>query len=65
MEIGIGLILELAGQEPAVRVGEFDRLCHHGHRAPRCRCQHNLGAKKAHELAPLDAELRAIVTTRG
>jgi len=46
----------MAGQEPAVGLGEFDCLGHHPHAAFRCRCDRDLGAEKAHQLAPLDAE---------
>ena len=53
---GIGLILKLTSEEPTVSFGEFSRFCHHAHAAQRSRREHNLGAEKAHQLAPLDAE---------
>ena len=55
--VGVGLVLELAGQEPAVRLGELDGLHHHAEAALRLRGQHHLGAEEAHQPAPLDAEL--------
>ena len=57
MDVGVGLVLELAGQEPAVRLGELDRLGHHADAAPGRGREHHLGAEKAHQPAPLDAEL--------
>ena len=56
VHVGVGLVLELARQEPAVRLGELDGLRHHAHAALRGRRQHHLGAEEAHQLAPLDAE---------
>ena len=55
--VGVGLVLELPRQEPAVRLGEFDRLGDHAHAALRLRRQNHLGAEKAHQPATLDAEL--------
>ena len=55
--VGVGLVLELPGQEPAVRLGELDRLVDHADAALRLRRQDHLGAEKAHQPAPLDAEL--------
>jgi hypothetical protein len=56
MHVGIGLVLELARQEPAVRLGELDRLVDHAHAALAGGREHHLGAEKAHQLAPLDRE---------
>ena len=55
--VRVGLVLELAGQEPAVRLGELDGLHHHAEAALRLRGEHHLGAEEAHQPAPLDAEL--------
>ena len=56
MHVGIGLVLELAGQEPAVRLGQLDRLVHHAEAALGGGREHHLGAEEAHQLAALDAE---------
>ncbi len=57
VHVGIGLVLELPAQEPAMRLGELDRLGEHATALERCRRQHHLRAEKAHHLAPLDAEV--------
>jgi hypothetical protein len=56
MEVGIGLVLELAGEEPAMGIGELDRLLHHAEAALGRRRDDDLGAEEAHEPAALDAE---------
>jgi hypothetical protein len=56
MVVGVGLVLELAGQEPAVGLGQLDRLVHHPGPAGRRGGEHHLGAEKAHQLPPLHAE---------
>ena len=53
---GIGLGLELAGKEPAVGLGQFDRLLVHAEALLGARRQHHLGAQHAHQLAALDGE---------
>src|SRR5215467_6092063 len=57
MNVSIGLILELTGQKPSVRCGEFARLSYHSHGASRCRRQHDFRAQEAHEPAALDTKL--------
>ena len=56
MHVGIGFVLELARQEPAVRLGELLRLVDHADAALGRRREHHLGAEEAHQLAALDAE---------
>ncbi len=56
MRIGVRLVLELAHQEPAVFLGQFDRLGQHAAALERGGREHDPGAQKAHQLAPLDAE---------
>ena len=57
MDLGIGLVIELAAQEPAVRLGQFGRLGQHpGAPGGRGR-EHHLCAEEAHDLAALDAEV--------
>ena len=56
MEIGIGLVLELAAEEPAVLLRELHRLAEHAGAPLRSRGQHDLGAEETHQLAALDAE---------
>src|ERR1700749_4873258 len=46
MHVGIGLVLELTGQEPTVGAGKLDRLGHHRHAAPCLRWQHDPGAQQ-------------------
>src|SRR5690606_33831708 len=53
---GVGRVGELAGQEPAVFLGQFARLAHHARSALGGRGQDDLGAIGAHELAALDRE---------
>jgi len=54
LDAGGGLGLELAGQKPAVRLGEFHRLELHARTFLRARRKHDLGAHHPHQLAPLD-----------
>ena len=56
VHVGVGFVLELAGEEPAVHGGELVGLGHHAHAALRGGGQHDLGAEEAHEAAALDAE---------
>src|SRR6516165_2540002 len=58
MHIRISLILELTREEPTVSFGELSRFYYHAHATECSRRKHNLGAEKAHKLAPLDAERR-------
>jgi len=57
VNVGVGFVLELARQEPAMRFGQLDRFDYHGQSAASSRRQHDLGAQEAHELTPLDTEL--------
>ena len=56
MEVRIGFVLELPCHEPAVGFGQFDRLLDHSDRSLGGRRQHDLGAEKAHQSPPFDAE---------
>ena len=56
MHVGIGLVLELAGQEPAMRRRQLVGLVDHAHAALGRRREDDLGAEKPHQPAPLDAE---------
>ena len=56
MNLGIGVVLELPGQIPAIGVGQFDRLVDHADGALGGRRQDHLRAEETHQLAPLDAE---------
>src|SRR5579871_3359422 len=56
MYIGIGLILELAGHEPAMRFGKLDGFIDHAHSALSGGSYDDLRSKKPHQLTPLDAE---------
>ena len=56
VDVGIGLRLELVRQEPAIRLGQFDRLLVHAEALLGPRRQHDLGAEHAHQLAPFDRE---------
>ncbi len=57
MKVGIGFVLELAAQKPAMRLRELDGLGEHAAAFLRRRCQHDLRAEEAHHLAALDAEV--------
>src|SRR3546814_17467605 len=57
MEVGVSLVLELAAEKPAVTLGQLDRLGQHAGAFLRRRREDDLGAEKAHQLAPLDAEV--------
>mmetsp|Transcript_14707 Transcript_14707/g.34914 ORF Transcript_14707/g.34914 Transcript_14707/m.34914 type:complete len:278 (+) Transcript_14707:1158-1991(+) len=52
----VGLVLELAREEPAVLFGKVLGLDQHARRLVRRVRQHHLGAEEAHELAALDRE---------
>ena len=56
MHVRIGLVLELARQEPAVGLGKLDSLFDHADASLGGRGEHHLGTEKAHQLAALDAE---------
>ena len=56
MHVRIGRVLELARIEPAVRLGEFDRLAHDPDGALLGRGEDHLGAEEAHEPPTLHAE---------
>src|SRR4029453_498117 len=56
VDLGIGRRLELVRQEPAVGLGELDRLLVHAEALGRARREHDLGAQHAHQLAALDRE---------
>src|SRR6202035_4514545 len=43
VDVGVGFVLELARQDPAVRFGQLDRLDYHGKSAATSRRQHDLG----------------------
>ena len=53
---GVGVGLELMGEEPAVGLGELLGLLDHAEALLRLRREHDLGPEHAHELAPLDRE---------
>jgi hypothetical protein len=57
VDLGVGFVLELAAQEPAVRVRELDRLAEHAGTAQRRRREYDLRAEEPHHAAPLDAEV--------
>jgi hypothetical protein len=57
VHVCIRLVLELSGEEPAVRFGQFPRLGEHPAALLRRRGEHDPGPEKPHELAPLDAEV--------
>src|SRR3546814_20805288 len=57
MEVGVSLVLELAAEKPAVTLGQHDRLGQHAGAFLRRRREDDLGAEKAHQRAPLDAEV--------
>jgi hypothetical protein len=56
VDLGVGLGLELAGEEPAVLLGQLLRLHVHAEALLRPRRQHHLGAEEAHQLPALDRE---------
>ena len=57
VHVGVGFVLELPAEEPAVRLGELDGLREHAAALLRRRREHDLGAEEAHQLAALDAEV--------
>ncbi|MNF86665.1 hypothetical protein D3C84_691100 [compost metagenome] len=57
MGVGIGLVLELAHQEPAMRRRQFLGLADHAAALERGRGEHHPGTEKTQDLAPLDAEI--------
>jgi hypothetical protein len=57
--------LELAGEEPAVLVGEFLRLHVHAEALLRARRQHDLGARYRIICRRSTEKLSAMVTTSG
>ncbi len=57
MDVGIGLGLELATEEPAMCLGKLHRLGEHAAALLRGRSQHHLRAEKTHQFAPFDAEV--------
>ena len=54
--VGVGLVLELARHEPAIRGGQRLHLPDHADGALRRRGDHHLGPQEPHQPAPLDAE---------
>jgi hypothetical protein len=56
VDVGIGLVLELAAQEPTVSASKLNRLGQHAGAHLIGWGQHHLGAQEAHELTALDAE---------
>jgi len=54
--IGVGGVLELAAQEPAVLLGQFHGLLQHARAFLGRGRKHHLGAQETQQLAPLDAE---------
>ena len=56
VDIGVGFGLELVGEEPAIRLGQLDRLAVHAQSLLGARRQHHLGSENPHQLAPLDGE---------
>ena len=62
---GIGRILELPREEPAVLLGQRLGLADHAGPALGRGGQNHLGAEHAHDLAALDREGLAISATNG
>ena len=56
VHVGVGLVVELAAEEPAVLLGQLDRLVEHAAALLARGREHHPGAEEAQELAPLDAE---------
>ena len=56
VDVGIGLGLELVGQEPAMCLGQFLRLLVHAETLQLLRGKNHPGAQEPHQLAPLDRE---------
>ena len=56
VHLGVGLVVELPAEEPAVLLGQLDRLVEHAAALLAGRREHHPGAEKAQELPPLDAE---------
>ena len=56
VDLGVGGGLELAGQEPAVLLGQFNGLVVHAGALEFLWRQHDLGAEEAHQPAALDGE---------
>ena len=56
VEVGVGFVGELPGDEPAVLFGELDGLLDHAGAALGCGGDDDLGSEEAHELAALDGE---------
>ena len=56
VEVGVGFVLELAGEEPAVRLGEFDGFGDHAGAAAGGWGDDDFRAEEAHQPAALDAE---------
>ncbi len=57
MNFRVGFVLKLAAQEPAVLLGQFHGLSEHAAAFQRRRREDYPGPQKAHELAPLNAEV--------
>ena len=53
----IGLVFELAHEEPAMLLREFSRLGQHAAAFQRRRREHDPRAEKAHQASTLDAEV--------
>ena len=56
VHVGVGLVLELAGEEPAVRAGQLNGLVHHARALLGRRREHHLRAEETHETPALHAE---------
>ena len=65
MHVGVGLVLELAGEEPAVRLGELLGLVDHAGGAPAAGVSTTLAPRKRISLRRSTLKLSAMVTTSG
>jgi hypothetical protein len=57
MSVGIGFVGELPAEEPAVFLGQFDRLVQHAGSLLRRRREHHFRAEETHQAATFDAEV--------
>ena len=57
VNVGVGLVLELATQKPTMDLGQFLSFEEHARALLRGRRQHHLCAQKTQDLAPLDREV--------
>jgi hypothetical protein len=65
VHVGIGLVLELAGQEPAVRLGQLDRLLDHARPRSAAGVRTTLAPRKRISLRRSTLNVSAMVTTSG